>query len=83
MAAGVTRQMVWKWRRDPAYRAAFFRLFAAEYRRDHRKEAKTERDRLRQSPRSKRSADANLHVYITANWTGPIESPLDEQQLPS
>ena len=71
-AAGVSRETVRKWRADPAYREALFRLGAAKVWRAIRAERPE-----RNAPRSKRRSDANLHVYLQTHWTDPIESPLD------
>ena len=71
-AAGVSRETVRKWRADPAYREALFRLSAAKVWRAIRAERPE-----RNPPRSKRRSDANLHVHLKTHWTGPIESPLD------
>ena len=71
-AAGVSREAVRKWRLDPAYKEALFRLGAANVWRAIGAE-RSDRKPLR----SKRSSNANLHVYLKTHWTGPIESPLD------
>lgn len=70
-AAGVSHEAVRKWRRDHEYCRGLIWLASQELR------SGQDRTKPLLPSRSKKSADANLHVYLKKNWTGPVESVLD------
>ena len=77
-AAGKTRQIVYRWRKDPAYRRGLIWL------------GSTELDRLLDAekkesiaPFNSRQRDALLATHVTKHWTGPIKSPLDGRVYPT
>ncbi|WP_147164030.1 hypothetical protein [Pararhodospirillum oryzae] len=72
-AVGVSRQMVYLWRRDTRYRQGLFWL-AGE------KIAETlieDQKRKDIAPTSTEQRRVNLEIYIRDHWSGPVESPLD------
>jgi hypothetical protein len=71
--AGVSRIMVYKWRRDPSYEQGVYWLWGRLMARNLR-----ERNRPpRLEPLNKRQLSALIGARICNEWRGPVESPLD------
>jgi hypothetical protein len=71
-AAEVSHEAVRKWRLDPLYQRGLIWLAHEELSAALEQESQQPRNL-----RTKRQADALLHVHLKANWQGPTVSPLD------
>lgn len=77
LAAGVSRQAVSKWRKDPRYFHGLIDVISEE--------VSGWESEIGPEPavgESKRANTANLDVFAKRNWAGPLRSPIDGKVYP-